>query len=442
MKIGLLVLESALPAPERKSSFFDGFSYTGFRRIIRDTQKKYTTEYCHISNIHKYDFVLLSLISNRDIESLIFNFEKYKPDKKNCKIVVGGAGVSNIRLFSKYIDIACFGRGENQILDILEGKESENVWYKENDPNFEKTYRFRQAQEIVEDEAPTVGCLQKCSFCQYTHIHKPFGYDSKSHYSSAKDKLAPASVEDDWRNLDVKDGRTYTTAWDGFSEETRKLVNKPIKDSEIVEKIENIYKKNIKVNMWIKIYSIVGYPWESLDTVKEDIDASLKLIKSVDHKTPKMKLRLIFMVTPFMAEPLTPMQYQPVNLDVNWRILTTKIYPKGVLYRGTNIDATMVSYITSPLGLLKRMYVNRGFEADLENFKKIIFTKKLKSYKADQAIILLRNSGLVPTHITSKITENEASFFNLRTYININKLAINFDRKLHKISGRYRANLG
>ena len=426
MKIAALLLDSpnANKRAARKNQHFEGFSYTGFRRVIRDCEKKYPVEYCSPSDMHKYDYVLCSLHSNKEVENLVYTFDKYNIDKKKCKFVIGGAGIINIKLYSDYLDVVCFGRGENQILDILEGKEASNIWRKEDDPDFKKEYSIRQAVEIIEDEAPTVGCLNKCSFCQYTYVRKPFNYDKVKdmHYSSAKDRLSPASVEDDWKHLQVKDGRNHTTALDGFSEATRVVVGKRVSDDDIKQKIEEIYAQGIMKDMHVKVYAIVGYPWEDWNTVVRDINHLSKVIAEADRPKKQMMLRFFFQVTPFMAEPLTPMQYMKSSIDINWHNLSL-YYPKSKFYVGRNIEAIIYPYIPSPFTILKRQYVNRGTKEDLANFKKLIFTKKLSASKVDTSMYAIKKSGLMPERIIGHTTKEEIPFNYIKTYIDVNKAA-------------------
>ena len=563
MKVAALLLETpkANVRAARKHTHFEGFSYTGFRRVIKDCEKAYPVDYAWISELHNYDYALLSLHSNKEVENLVHSFEKYKPKKGKCKIVIGGAGVINVKLYSSYIDVVCFGRGENQILDILHGAEAPNIWRKEDDPLFSKIYEIRQAQEIIEDEAPTVGCPNKClrgdtvihtiegdfpieelvgkedvrvmtrdpntyepvfvpaihirktgtnenlvrvhftdrthidctpdhkfmridgfsaeakdlksqvvkgvklykevreietlvekddvycmevpgihwfyankvlvhncQFCQYTYVRKPFNYDKvEGHYTSAKDKLSPASVEDDWRHLEVKDGRNYTTAWDGFSEETRRLINKPIADKDITNKLMTFYNKGIKADMHIKIYGIVGYPWETWNTVVRDINNVADLLHSVDQKGKYMKLRLFFQITPFMSEPLTPMQCFKTSTDVNWRNLSK--YYNNKFYRGNNIEAIIYPYIPAPTTVLKRQYVNRGHQDDLEKFKQLIFNKKLNSLKSDTAMYAIKRDGYAPDYIAGYIPKDKIPFNYVKTYLDINRASDILEKK-------------
>jgi len=422
MKIAALILDTpnSNRRAARKSQHFEGFSYTGFRRIIRDVEKKYPVFFCSLSDLNKYDYALLSLHSSKDVETFIYNFHTFKPNKNKCKIILGGSGVTNIKLFKDYIDIVCFGRGENQILDILNHKELSNVWYKDTDPNLSQIYHIRQAQEIIEDEAPTVGCLQKCAFCLYSYTHKPFNYNKLTSYQSAKDRLAPASVEDDFRHLKVKDGRNYTTALDGFSELTRKVINKPITDEDILTKIEDIYKQGIRKDMHVKIYMIAGFPWETWNTTIRDINHFVSLLKSADRSRQQMKLRFFLQVTPFMPEPLTPMQYMKPSLDVNWRNLSL-YYRKSKIYEGNNLEAIIYPYIPAQLNILKRMYVNRATEADLANYKKLIFSKKINSVKADTAMYIAAQNNLMPNHIVNHVNYLPTDDY-LRTYLPIKKL--------------------
>jgi len=255
-----------------------------------------------------------------------------------------------------------------------------------------------------------------------------------------KDRLVPAAVEDDWKHLDVRDGRDYITAWDGLSYETRKVVNKHITDEQIQEKIIEIYERKITVDMKVKTYCIIGYPWETWDSILYDLDHLAQVVKEVDRKKKVMMLRIFMLMTPFMPEPLTPMQYMRSSVHTNFQLLT-KQYPHCKVYKGRNIELIIVPFLPSNFTILKRMYVNRGFEEDLDKFRRIILTPKLNNMTVDKAMLTLRKHGLIPLHVTEAIPPGLNSANYISSYLDIDKLTAYIDNKVKKLCSeveRYR----
>ena len=146
MKIGVLLFYDKVNRGGRDNSF-DKLPYYGFKYILSELEYDY--EIINVTQIKEYDFVLCSLTSIMDIENMIYVFETYKPDKGKCKIVVGGFGCINISAIYDYIDIAVFGRAEEQINEILNGVEYDNVWRKDKDPVLGGKYIIRQPVKLL-----------------------------------------------------------------------------------------------------------------------------------------------------------------------------------------------------------------------------------------------------------------------------------------------------
>lgn len=152
----------------RKNLFFDAEKYYGFNHIISEIDRKENeVSYCSWKSIAEYDYVLVSLSSYYDVYNLMANL--MTAQKGNAKIIVGGAGVTNIRLYKDLIDFAVFRRGEGLINDILHGDivNHRNIWSKEDDPALEKKYQIGRSKFLIGHEK-SVGCRKKCYFCQYS----------------------------------------------------------------------------------------------------------------------------------------------------------------------------------------------------------------------------------------------------------------------------------
>lgn len=320
-------------------------------------------EYCPPAFINQYAYVLVSLTSVTDIETLIFNMEVNAPKEKNCVIIAGGFGVVNINLIIPYIDVAVFGRAEGQINEIITGHSPANVWRKADDPCWEQQYTLRQPRYLVKGER-SVGCHNKCHFCQYTHTRRSIG-------DAARYDPGMRIQETDWHGLEVAEAGRYTTAWDGWSDDTRRKVNKPVTDSSIIDKLITIGNAGIEGTVMMKVFQIVGYPWETMASVREDIRRTGELLREIDRAISG-RITITFLLTPFGPEPLTPMENDPANIDADWRELNNLR-----VCNGDNLKATILPFTTGPYTLLKRMMINRARYGDTETFKRVAYSKEL-----------------------------------------------------------------
>jgi hypothetical protein len=406
-KIGVLILDKYIDRTTTKEICFDMHPNVGLNAILGELKQPY--EYCHASDVDDYDFVLCSITSFMDIENLIYSLERFTPDHR-CKIIVGGSGVINIKLYSSLIDIAVFGRGEGQINKIIAGQEFNNVWRKENDPNFKKTYYLRQTQYLVPGEI-NVGCRNKCFYCQYTWTRKKF--NDVNNYATGTTLPIP---EDDWNGIKINKPGGYITALDGLSETTRKRVNKHITDTDILNKINDIYNQQLQEAVILKIYQIIGYPWETKESILNDLAALGKLLQNADRRTGKTKIFMMFMVTPFIAEPLTPMQYDLVNIIDNWgEILKNRLN----IYKGVDIHSSVLPQINSPYTSFKRMFINRAEPDELELFKRIIFCSEFEKMPDKYKMPWLFKYGHVKPKLYQETNKSNSPFGYLNTYVGL-----------------------
>ena len=131
MRIGTYIL-SKYAKQTYKKECFNVRTNAGIAVVIDILRKAgYEVEWCSSANVHKYDVVLFSMTSDCDWWEFIA--ERIKWAKGNYKVVVGGAGVLNVRPFLPYVDYFVLGRAENVIdkliiaLDKYGEYESENI---------------------------------------------------------------------------------------------------------------------------------------------------------------------------------------------------------------------------------------------------------------------------------------------------------------------------
>lgn len=309
IKIGVLVFAAKgslkVGRCDRKNYFFDSFKYGGLNSILKNL--KYDFEYCSSATLDNYDYVLVSLISFHDVLNLVNNISV----RRRAKIIVGGPACNNIRGYLNYIDIANFGRCDSDKINrIIDGEKLNSVWRKSDDPNFDGDYFVDNAEiENLLESEKSVGCQQKCSFCFYSWWN---GYTGKGdHYTSG-----PGLREDFFQMLDwerCKGGGI--TAIDGVTEKTRLKVGKRIKYSDLTETLLRSNSVKYDKKLAVKVYCIVGFPWESAMEIKK-----LDLLKAVKEVQALLKNKIVIRMhfSHFIPFQKTPLWNMPFNFN-NYR---------------------------------------------------------------------------------------------------------------------------
>lgn len=412
MKIGVLLFYDKINRGGRDNSF-DKLPYYGFKYILSELDYEY--EVINITQIKDYDYVLCSLTSVMDIENMIYVFETYKPDKGKCKIVVGGFGCINITSIYDYIDIAVFGRAEGQINEIINGTEFNNVWRKDKDPDLSGQYQIRQPVKLLPFET-LIGCRNKCFFCHYSWTRK---YMGEGNYSPVN---APFP-EDDWRGLTVENSGRYLTAWDGVSEYSRFKVNKKISDDDIKNKMLSWYNFNREAAVNLKIYNIIGYPWETKESIKNDFRIIKNNFEECDLKKGGAGNRIFIMMmfTPFSPEPFTPMELLKPNIDIIWRDYFEEMGRQ--VYKGVDIECFILPQINSSFTLAKRVMINRCTLQDRKYIQNVLKNKKIDSLRSSQQIGQLKKYSGFPFWMFEEIDKKPIPYLNTFTdfkHINAN----------------------
>jgi len=358
-RIGVLIMNNFVDRESRKKKGFYNINIDniGLMAVLNELKEPY--EYCPPAAINQFEFVLVSLTSVMDVENLIYSIEVYGPAERNCKIIIGGFGVINIKLIVTYIDIAAFGRAEGQINNIIAGQRYANVWYKSNDPDVSGQYTIRQPKALVEGER-SVGCRNKCTYCQYTHVRR--SVDGPAKYDPGM-----TIQETDWSGLDITKAGRYNSAWDGWSDETRRRVRKPVSNATIESKLLGLDINGVN----IKVYMIVGYPWETMESVLDDIENTTVMLQKIDAQM-RGKVYLSFLCTPFSPAPMTPMACDAADIETNWRDIGGR-----VLFKGEHIRAYISPFISGGYLLTKRVMINRAQTGDIDLFKRVAFSREL-----------------------------------------------------------------
>ncbi len=366
--IGALALESKIGRGTRAggSKLRASRPGLGFEAIIKEVSVYRDVDIVSPAEARNYKTLLWSIPSPVEIERM----ELSRYSKPAGQIIIAG-GMCALNPWAAYdkIDAMIFGRAEGQIMAILDGLETDNVWRKSKDPRVEGQYSIRQAVELIDGETQ-IGCRYKCKFCQYTWIRQ------QQVLSKGYDANMKSTPEDHWRDLVVASSGRYTTAWDGFSEQTRLAVGKKITDEDIIQKIRAMQSLDLSAAIVLKIYMIVGYPWETEKTVLRDIYELRQLLSAADTGKGG-RVVIMFIVTPFSPEPLTPMQSMAISM-INWRGVINEA--GRALYWAEKLEAFILPQIAGPETLKKRIETNRAGRTGKGGIGEWVGYSHLKSY--------------------------------------------------------------
>ena len=407
----------------RKNNFYDGLLYAGLNSLLLELQDEYSIDYCSVDTIDDYDFVLIPIISYYDICNLLNEFRNKKSHKS--KIVIGGPGLVNIRLIKDLIDIAVFGRIEGRIKDVLKGKPFPNVWRKEEDPDLKGIYEFGKVKFLIKNQfiqEKSVGCPKKCAFCIYTWTHefvyeeknKSFNSNLDSDFAKRKGYLAN---EDFFQTFSWEQAKIFiSTALDGVTERARKIVFKPITREEFVNKLLDAYKVEAEKRLSVKIFMIIGYPWENEEDTK--LQELREDIPKADKKEKEKDIKMTFSFSHFVPSAFTPMEWEGVNLiDYNRDLLHRN---SRTIYKGVNFECWSLPFVRAPYAILEEVLIERGYEKDVDIIYNVILNKKYTTLKANQKKEILLK--YLPSYIYKKhnIGDELATNYIKRMYNNQN----------------------
>lgn len=389
-KIGILINSNNIKDRNNDKNFFDGKAYYGFRYIISEIDKKHIVEYCSNININNYDFILYSITSWYDYLNLI---NILKDIEIKTKIIIGGAGFLNVYPLYDYIWAGVFGRGEGIINKIFNKEKLDNVWYKEDDLLLENKYKIGKLKEFINIEPAkylkdknkgnnygslnevSFGCKKRCFFCQYSWKHD---YTSKNNqYTSGY-----AINEDFFLNLDWSvECRYKVSAFDGMSEKTRFIINKPLKDKDIINKFKerNLIKNNKSIQL--KLYNIYGYPFEKTNDLYLEFD---NLIREVDNILEE-KICILLNNTHFVPMPMTPMEGESVNLD--------NLKEINYSFEGKNIKVIKPNTGTSYISSAEQTVINRCNITNYKNIKILLMSKYQSLYPFEKIKVIKKYFG-------------------------------------------------
>ena len=131
------------------------------------------------------------------------------------------------------------------------------------------------------------------------------------------------------RELTRGGARTVTLAPEAGSNRLRRIIKKGISEDDILETMGKVAGLGIKQ---VKLYFMIGLPWETDEDIEDIIRLTLKC-KGILDKQPS-GCRLALNISPFVPKAGTPFQWLPMTepsvLNQRLSLLKNRLTPKGI----------------------------------------------------------------------------------------------------------------
>ena len=372
---------------------FNARTFAGMQVVIDILQRDgYNVDFASSATVNKYDVVLVSITSDCDWWDYIA--ERSRWSKGHYKVIVGGAGVLNVRPFLSTADYFVLGRAEGVITPLVKTIESGNkcidnhiiessrfdvnskYQINQTDVVYPHTITLQNGKTYHED---TIGCNHKCFYCGYTWQRKhdrcgEFEYSGLWNGGADRER---AMIDMD-AGVGVDLNKLRTTAIDGMSERLRFMANKKISSDMLRNFIGNLAR--CEKPHQVKFYNIIGYPNETIEDwmeFKRDIQSVDSTMARSDKQTS-----ILLHSTPFRAMPATPWACKPMSYK-NYRGEIGRRLGVGlkgnIFYQGNAMWAVESMATDSLSSVMLSAIVWRGTEVDYCNMLKIAQSKKFWS---------------------------------------------------------------
>jgi hypothetical protein len=379
-------------------------AWPGFEVVLDAIRRSgYDVEYAGAATAHNYDVVLVSITSDCDWWPFVADRMTWKK-KDGAIVVVGGAGVLNVRPFLSFADCFVLGRGEN-IAPLIVKEHDGGGRFVDKSVVWSDGFSESRHYEIAQVDAPyeheivltngkifkegDIGCQRKCFFCGYTwqrsYVGAGVGYSSGSGagFGNGNQERTIIDLLDKDPSTWNTDGVVRMVGVDGMSWRLRRKVNKRI-TREMLRRFLSLLDESGKPSH-IKLYMVVGYPDETID----DWSELLEDISIVDQEKSASIKQWCLLVhpTPFRAMPATPCATWPMSYQ-NYRGAIAKTLKRpsmngNIFFQGNRFWAVESMGTESLPTVILSALCLRGTEDDTDLVSRIATSKKL--WKASAA---------------------------------------------------------
>ena len=140
--------------------------------------------------------------------------------------------------------------------------------------------------------------------------------------------------------LSKRDTRSITIAVESGSERLRQIINKKLKNEEIIQAAVNAKAGGLKN---LKLYGMVGVPGE----VMSDVEQTVAMMKDIKKSVPGLRLTLGY--STFVPKAHTPFQWFGVNPQAEKRLkfLQKHLKPQGMEFRPESYNWSVIQALIS-----------------------------------------------------------------------------------------------
>jgi len=186
--------------------------------------------------------------------------------------------------------------------------------------------------------------LLGASVTQHPEFEVLLDYLSQPQYEDVR--LSIASVRTNTvtqklaETLAKRDTRSITIAVESGSERLRQIINKKLKNEEIIQAAINAKAGGLKS---LKLYGMVGVPGEEMS----DVEQTVSMMKDIKKAVPG--LRLTLGCSTFVPKAHTPFQWFGVNPQAEKRLkfLQKKLKPQGMEFRPESYNWSVIQALIS-----------------------------------------------------------------------------------------------
>ncbi len=148
------------------------------------------------------------------------------------------------------------------------------------------------------------------------------------------------------RELAKGEARTVSLAPEAGSNRLRQVIKKSISEDDVLEAMAKVAEQGIRQ---VKLYFMIGLPWETDEDIEEIIRLTLKCKDILDKQ--QAGCRIAVTVSPFVPKAGTPFQWLPMTptsiLNRRLSLLKNSLMPKGVQIKGESPAWSQVQGVLS-----------------------------------------------------------------------------------------------
>jgi len=148
------------------------------------------------------------------------------------------------------------------------------------------------------------------------------------------------------RELAKGGARTISLAPEAGSNRLRRVIKKSISEENILESMDKVAEQGIRQ---VKLYFMIGLPWETDEDIEDIIRLALKYKDILDKQ--KSGCRIALTISPFVPKAGTPFQWLPMTpppiLNRRLSLLKNRLMPKGIQIKGESPAWSQVQGVLS-----------------------------------------------------------------------------------------------